>query len=81
MKSFICTEYNVNLGKIQSIRKSGGLYFKMHNVIVPSSTRSVSVGGIYFQRQIVSCKEGDINCNQTQIYLYILTYIWERLLS
>lgn len=70
MKYVFCTEYNVNLDKIQSIRKPGILCFKMPNVIVRSSTRSVYVGGIYFQRQIVSGIDGDINCNQTEIYVY-----------
>lgn len=77
MKSFICTEYNVNLDKIQSIRKPGVLCFKMSNVIVPSSTISVSVGGIYFQKWIVSCIDGVINCNQTEIYVYVNIHLGE----
>jgi len=79
MKCFICSEHSVNLDKIQSIRKLGFLCFEMPNLTVPSSTRSVSVGGIYFQKQSISCIDGDRNCNQN--YMSILTYIWETLRS
>lgn len=46
-KSFIFTE---NSDKIQSIRKPGVLCFKLPNDIRPSSTRSISGSGVYFQR-------------------------------
>lgn len=49
----------------------------MSNDTGPSSTKSLSGSGVYFQREIVSCVDGDLNCSQTEIDVYFYIYLRE----